>query len=96
MAGGGRRDGYDPDVFSTVLELSERVSKVEQEVKDLKEEVREFRNVIRDEMRKLEDEIRSLRMTEERRNGFMRYMIIILIIILSFVAAVLGVKWHPP
>ena len=98
MAGSSpsERDRRNFDMYEFIIDMSERVARVEQEVNDLKGEMGEFRKDIKDELRKIEDEIASLRKARERSNGMMKYMITMLVIILSFVAALLGMGWSPP
>ena len=90
------RDEANFDAYKYALDLGERVARMEQEVKDLKEELREFRKDVKEELRKIESEIASLRKARERSNGMMKYTITMLVIILSFVAALLGMGWSPP
>ena len=87
------RDEASFDAYKYALDLGERVARVEQEVKDLREELREFRRDVKEELRKIESELRRAR---ERNNSMMKYTITMLVIILSFVAALLGMGWSPP
>jgi len=44
----------------------------------------------------MEKEIRDIKQELSKRNGYFKYMIILITIILSFVAAMFGMGWRPP
>jgi len=96
---GGQRksdDGRVVDVYELAINLSERIARVEQEVKDLRDEISVLRKDVKEELRLLRSEMKSIIDTERRRDGMMKYMIVVLTLVLSFVAALLGIGWRPP
>ena len=44
----------------------------------------------------LEAKIEDLKQIVLQRNGYLKWMVIILIIVLSFVSAMFGLGWRPP
>ena len=65
-------------VEDKIMELIERVSKLESQVEDLKGEIKALKTIIL------------------KRNSLMKYTIIILGMLMSFIAAMFGLGWRPP
>jgi len=74
------------DIVYIIMDMRERIARVEQRVDSIESDVREMKELLN----------RFL----VKRNGLIKFlvgaMIVIIGIVLSFVAAVLGVHWTPP
>jgi type VI protein secretion system component VasF len=65
-------------IRQTLMDIVERLSRLEAKVEDLGREMSELKAEMR------------------RRNGMMKWMVVMLGMILSFVAALFGLGWRPP
>jgi len=74
------------ELMLMVMDMRERLARVEQRVDNIENDVSEIKRLINKLV--------------ERRNGLIKFlvgaMITVMVIVLSFVAAILGVHWAPP
>jgi len=93
-AGSSKKENpSNPDIYTLVIDLSNRVARLEQETKDMREDVKE----VREEMSSLKETVlKFMESMTEKYNTFMKWLVVIIVIILSFVSAMFGLGWRPP
>lgn len=65
------------DLYTIVMDIRERLARVEQRVEDMDNELKYIKKLL------------------VQRNGYMKWMFIMLGMILSFIAALFGLGWRP-
>lgn len=80
--GGDPTPHIDNDLRMAIMELRERVARLEQRVEDID--------------KKLDNIMEHYLSQRPSLNGVFKWVVITLGLVFSFIAAVLGVRWNPP